>query len=227
MRNFSKTLISMAAVMAVGSAMAAGAMAANLSATYADGTVSIGGVTTGKSQYTLLVVQGVKAEGASDYTYKAESSTIKQIDQNDAGVPFTSATVGTLAEGSYKVLVGNNDGTVDSGIFVVGGGTVEPGEPDDPVVETKDVLVGDSDENKKVNGTDVTWIRRFNAGYTERVGKVNTSYTKADGTGAYIVGDADDNGKVNGTDVTWVRRFNAGYTERVGKVNTTITVNVE
>ena len=119
MRNFSKTLISMAAVMAVGSAMAAGAMAESLTATYADDTVSFSGVTAGKSQYTLLVVQGTKAEGATEVTYDANESTIKQIDQNDDGTAFTSAVVGELADGSYKVLVGNNDGTIDSGIFTV------------------------------------------------------------------------------------------------------------
>ena len=166
MRNFSKTLISMAAVMAVGSAMAAGAMAADLTATYADDTVTFSGVTEGKSQYTLLVVQGTTAEGATEVTYDANESTIKQIDQNDDGTAFTSAVVGELADGSYKVMVGNNDGTVDEGIFTVGG---------EEEVETKPVLVGDADENGKVNGTDVTWIRRANAGYTERIGKVGTT----------------------------------------------------
>ena len=104
MRNFSKTLISMAAVMAVGSAMAAGAMAADLTATYAGDTVSISGVTAGKSQYTLLVVQGTKADGATDFAYDATEATIKQIDQNDAGVAFTSAVVALEGSVVHSVL---------------------------------------------------------------------------------------------------------------------------
>ena len=146
MRNFSKTLISMAAVMAVGSAMAAGAMAADLTigqdTLKTDGKISISGVTADKSQYTLLVVQGTTAEGATEVTYDATESTIKQIDQNDEGVAFTEAVVGTdLADGDYKVMVGNNDGTVDTGYFTLSSA---------PVVEYRSYTIGDIDDNGRV-----------------------------------------------------------------------------
>jgi hypothetical protein len=211
MRNFSKTLISMAAVMAVGSAMAAGAMAADLTATYANGTVSISGVTPGKSQYTLLVVQGVIPEGGSALTYKAETGTIKQIEQNDAGKAFTSTTVGTLDAGSYKVLVGNNDGTVDSGIFTVTGTSVEPDVP----TEYPQILVGDTDLNDNLSNMDATRILR-------RVADVNRTDYKYTGQEldtpvageTIMVGDTDLNGKLSNMDATRILR-------RVADVNRT------
>ena len=106
MRNFSKTLISMAAVMAVGSAMAAGAMAETLTVstkdaegndTLAKGTVAISNVTPGKSQYTLLVVEGVEVteNDKTEIKYNANENTIVQIDQNDDGKPFDTIVVGT------------------------------------------------------------------------------------------------------------------------------------
>jgi hypothetical protein len=205
MRNFSKTLISMAAVMAVGSAMAAGAMAATLSATYSNGTVSIGNVTTGKDQYTLLIVQGEKAAGSSEYKYYAKNTTIKQIDQNDAGVPFTSTTVGTLDAGSYKVLVGNEDGTVDTGYFTVGGTTEpdEPGNPEEPA-KTLTIIVGDIDLNEKMRAGDYSsLLAYFTNGktYDKSVSDYAGWEFSLDGSdGTYIVGDIDKNGKMRAGD---------------------------
>jgi hypothetical protein len=191
----------MAAVMAVGSAMAAGAMAATLSATYSNGTVSIGNVTTGKDQYTLLIVQGEKAAGSSEYKYYAKNTTIKQIDQNDAGVPFTSTTVGTLDAGSYKVLVGNEDGTVDTGIFVVGG-TTEPDEPDVPSVQTKDVTIGDLNSNNSLDTFDAALLlnKMKNPGNTyQQAGvpvKVGATKTYASGK-TLTAGDTFTRGDIN------------------------------
>ena len=175
MRNFSKTLISMAAVMAVGSAMAAGAMAADLTigkdTVKTDGKISISGVTADKSQYTLLVVQGTTAEGATEVTYDATEATIKQIDQNDAGVAFTEAVVGTdLADGDYKVMVGNNDGTVDTGYFTLSSA---------PVVEYRSYTIGDIDDNGRIMANDLTYLKK-------KVGKKTDGFALA-GTAIQVV----------------------------------------
>ena len=205
MRNFSKSLISMAAVMAVGSAMAAGAMAADLTATYAGDKVTFSGVTAGKSQYTLLVVEGTKAEDATDYTYNATEATIKQIDQNDAGVAFTEAVVGTLADGSYKVLVGNNDGTIDSGIFTVGG------EDDDNPYASSTRLLGDVDGNTFIEVTDSTQILAKDAGLSTLSGE------------DLQAADCDDNGFVEVSDSTQILAKDAGLSYTVDFTKTIAT----
>ena len=169
MRNFSKSLISMAAVMAVGSAMAAGAMAEKLTnINYADDTVTFSGVTPGKSQYTLLVVEGTKAADATEYTYDATEATIKQIDQNDAGVAFTEAVVGELADGSYKVLVGNNDGTIDSGIFTVSSA---------PAVEYEDIVIGDVNGDNRVTAPDYGYVLTYVKKRKQNTDSTSTAYT--------------------------------------------------
>jgi hypothetical protein len=194
----------MAAVMAVGSAMAAGAMAADLTATYADDTVTFSGVTAGKSQYTLLVVEGTKAADATEYTYDATEATIKQIDQNDAGVAFTEAVVGELADGSYKVLVGNNDGTIDSGIFTVSSA---------PAVEYEDIVIGDVNSDEKVNASDSAYILTYVK--KRKADKVSTSATytaetmdeKATADGKYYIGDVNADNKVNASDSAYVLTY--------------------
>jgi hypothetical protein len=203
MRNFSKTLISMAAVMAVGSAMAAGAMAADLTATYADGTVSIEGVTAGKSQYTLLVVQGEIAEGTTDYKYYAKTTTIKQIDQNDAGVPFTSTYVGALADGSYKVLVGNNDGTVDTGIFVVGGTE----EPDLPEVEPETIIVGDVNDDSTV---EIGNLNLGEFGVESLFHSIMSVPALSDGANGLVMANIDTTGAVVRNDIVKSTTANSG-----------------
>lgn len=208
MRNFSKTLISMAAVMAVGSAMAAGAMAADLTATYADDTVSISGVTAGKSQYTLLVVQGTTAEGATEVTYDANESTIKQIDQNDEGVAFTSAVVGTLADGSYKVLVGNNDGTVDSGIFTVSSTPVVPPTPE---VEYEVHYMGDVDRSGTVDSGDISYVAYYDAFlylFGEDCMDAGVERTTEAGD-TYYMGDVDRSGTVDSGDISYIAYYDA------------------
>ena len=209
MRNFSKTLISMAAVMAVGSAMAAGAMAADLTigkdTVKTDGKISISDVTPGKSQYTLLVVQGTKAEGDTEVTYNATEATIKQIDQNDAGVAFTEAVVGTdLADGDYKVMVGNNDGTVDTGYFTLSSA---------PQVEYKKIVIGDITGEGRVLANDTTALARYKAGMigaTYKNTDVEKKYQVKDSTKVIVIGDITGEGRVLANDTTALARYKAG-----------------
>jgi hypothetical protein len=219
MRNFSKTLISMAAVMAVGSAMAAGAMAADLTigkdTVKTDGKISISDVTPGKSQYTLLVVQGTKAEGDTEVTYNATEATIKQIDQNDAGVAFTEAVVGTdLADGDYKVMVGNNDGTVDTGYFTLSSA---------PVVEYRDYTIGDINDDKRILTNDGTFLKKKIAKKTEGIGLAGQTLKRETGKDL-IIGDINDDGRILTNDGTFLKKKIAKKTEGISLAGTIVKV---
>jgi hypothetical protein len=239
MKNFSKTLISMAAVMAVGSAMAVSAMANDLSinkdALTSAGTITIDNVTPNKSQYTLLVVKGT-ADSEGAYTYDANSSTIKQVDQNDLGTPFSTIVLGTkqadntykLDEGSYKVLVGNNDGSLDSGIFTVSS---------TPQVVTKDIVIGDITGEGKVTAGDATALARYKAGLkgasykntaVEKKYKVEVAKDSFAVGSTVVIGDITGEGKVTAGDATALARYKAGLkggTYKNTNVETSLTVS--
>ena len=185
MRNFSKTLISMAAVMAVGSAMAAGAMAA-MTAEYADGYITISGIpttyeNTALTQHTLLVVQGTVNGETVDYVISDGSAegttcTIKQIDQDDSGAAFkkegaTDAViyVGDLADGSYKVMVGNNAGSLDEDEFTVG--------EEEPEFETETIVLGNVNTNAILDAGDVLFVKRKAANKNRTDGVGNAGQT--------------------------------------------------
>ena len=149
MRNFSKTLISMAAVMAVGSAMAAGAMAA-MTAEYdaATGVVTIKEAVSNGASNTLLIVKG-------DANTEATEETIKQIDQVDEDKAFTSAVLGTglTAGDTYELRVGGTNGTMQSVVFTI------PGTEEE--VEPITIIVGDIDLNGKMRAGDYASLKSY------------------------------------------------------------------
>jgi hypothetical protein len=214
MRNFSKTLISMAAVMAVGSAMAAGAMAADMAATYdaATGIVTITDAASHGASNTLLVVQGTTAEGSTDVTYNATESTIKQIDQNDADAAFASAVVGTLDDGSYEVRVGGTDGTVQSAVFTVSSEVVEP-------VVTDVFKVGDITRDNRVLANDTKALAQYKAGMigtayknttVENQYKLVDKETKVETGETFKIGDITRDGRVLANDTKALAQYKAG-----------------
>jgi hypothetical protein len=189
MKKFAKVFLSCAAVAALTGAVATSAMAAdltNVAYNSATGTVTFTAADAGTTQ-TLLVISG------TDKT-NFQTEAIKQIDQQDAAI--TSAVVGTLADGTYTVLVGGNGATeVYSGTFTVG--------------DAAKILIGDADQDGYVDGGDATQILKYN------VGKVTLEGD------ALAAADADQDSYVDGGDATAILKYNVGKTDSTNeKVNT-------
>lgn len=192
MKKFTKLFLSCAAVAAVTAAVATSAMAAeNISATYArdkdpntgadlaTGTVSI----TLPEDYTAETKTLLILKPGADKT-KVEPAKILQIDQ---GAKIVKATVPALTEdgyfdsektepmkGTYTVLMGGTGvDKVYETTFNIGG---------------SNQLLGDIDNNKKINIADGTAILKHIGG---------TAILKGD---ALQAADTDDNGKINISD---------------------------
>ena len=224
MKNFSKTLISMAAVMAVGSAMAVSAFA-SMSASYKDGTLTVTGAGTHGDKQTIMLVAGTNADGltAETDTYNptgGENGTIKHINQDDtASADFNGdISVQALADGNYKLMVSGSDGQVESYKFTVSS---------TPVVQTETIMVGDADLKGSLNAFDLTYIKRkvVNKNRTEGVAQAGVERYKTDGT-KVVIGDADLKGSLNAFDLTYIKRkvVNKNRTEGVAQAGTTIEV---
>jgi molybdopterin-binding protein len=175
MRNFSKTLISMAAVMAVGSAMAAGAMAAMTASYDAEtGVVTITDAVSNGASNTLLIVKG-------DANTEATEETIKQIEQVDKDEAFTSAVLGTglTAGDTYELRVGGTSGDMQTYVFTIPGAETP--------VQTTEIVLGDVNAKVGLDTLDLTMILNKlknpdktyqKAGTTAKVGKEKTIGTK-------------------------------------------------
>lgn len=205
MKRFSKIILSVAAASTVAAAMTVSASA--MTASYADGKVTLSGVNgTGDSQ-TLLVLDG------ENLTSIAETN-IKQIDQKDDGSSFAEVPVGTLDNGTYEVRIGGSDGTLQTATFTVGG----------TEVKTKDVIVGDVNLDGQIKGGDLTNLKRGIAEQTTGTGSFNVTFDKADGTGKLIVGDINLDGQIKGGDLTNLKRGIAEQPTGVGSYKTTVSV---
>ncbi len=206
MKKLSKTIFSIAAVTAVSAVMAASAMA--MSASYADGVVTLTDVdATGDSQ-TLLVL----SENADTVT----EGIIKQIDQKDDGTKFGAVTVGDLVDGTYYVRVGGTDGTLQTAEFTVG---TQGGE--DPVVETIDIYIGDANLDNAIDSLDVGNVLRYTNKETTRVGRSGEKYKYAADETIFYVGDANVDGAIDSLDVGNILRYANKETTRIGKISTT------
>jgi hypothetical protein len=216
MKRFSKIALSVAAVSAVSAAMAMSAMA--MTASYADGTVTLTDVNATGASQTLLVLDTVDLQ-------TVEATNIKQIDQDDTGVSFSSVTVGTLADGTYEVRIGG-DGTVQTATFTVG---------ENVTPNTVTLMIGDIDGSSNIDISDVTALARANAGKVSEKYKnttVGDDYTVSSVTsGTYTadtvkIGDIDGSSNIDISDVTALARANAGKVSDKYK-NTTVGAVVE
>lgn len=127
-----KLLIVSAAVAALAGVMATGAFAAEISAEYAGGVVTISNCPTFEGDKTLLVLNtGEEGEALTSVT----ENDIKQIDQQADG--YTDVVVGDLPAGTYEVRVGG-DGNIATCLFEVRGET-----PENPNYTDGTRLVGD------------------------------------------------------------------------------------
>ena len=213
MKKLSKAILSVAAVSAVSAVMAASAMA--MTASYADGKVTLSDVTaTGDSQ-TLLVLSG-----ANDAIDTVTETIIKQIDQDDTGVSFSEVTVGALDEGTYTVRVGGSNGTMQVAEFTIGGGSDDGGDD----VKTKDIIVGDINLNGEIANNDLTFLARKCAGSTSKTGNAGEEYTVAADSSKLIIGDINLNGEIANNDLTFLARKCAGSTSKTGNAGETIAV---
>ena len=150
MKRFSKIALSVASVSAVAMAMAISASA--MTASYADGVVTLSDVNSTGTSQTLLVLDTVDLE-----TVAAEN--IKQIDQKDDGTSFVTVPVGELSNGIYEVRIGG-DGTIQKATFEVGSAVV--GE---------EVQMGDVNLDTTVNGSDINPVIQHVVGNATLEGK--------------------------------------------------------
>lgn len=209
--KISKLVLSVAAVSAVSAAMAISASASTMTASYADGTVTLGGVpSTGASQ-TLLVLDTV------DLT-TVEAANIKQIDQKDDGSSFTSVPVGTLADGTYEVRIGG-DGSVTTAEFTVGEGGGE--------LQTIELVIGNVDDNTSVNMNDALKTARYVVKSKDDKGNVGVAYKLTDGDGTYLIGNVDDNTSINMNDALKIARYVVKSKDDTGLTGNKITVLAE
>lgn len=191
MKKFSKLFLSCAAVAAVTAAVATSAMAAGeVSATY---TPAETGATTASlkittkytaDQKTLLIVP------SSVSLDKVTADDVVQIDQNAEIVDV--ALPADLKDGKYTVYMGG-DGQVYSTNFKVG--------------NASSVLVGDVNQDTKINLSDVT-------GVVQHAMKVK-AITDAD---ALIAADANDDSKINLSDATCIVKYSVKMTDGIGNV---------
>lgn len=195
MKKFSKLFLSCAAVAAVTAAVATSAMAAGISATYApaDATHETATLTIDASGYTaaqktLLVLK----PGKTLETVKVSEGDVLQIDQQDGNDTITVALPKDLADGKYTVYMGG-DGQVYSTNFKVG--------------NASSVLVGDVNQDTKINLSDVT-------GVVQHAMKVK-AITDAD---ALIAADANDDSKINLSDATCIVKYSVKMTDGIGNV---------
>lgn len=195
MKKFSKLFLSCAAVAAVTAAVATSAMAAGISATYApaDATHETATLTIDASGYTaaqktLLVLK----PGKTLETVKVSEGDVLQIDQQDGNDTITVALPKDLADGKYTVYMGG-DGQVYSTNFKVG--------------NASSVLVGDVDQDTKINLSDAT-------GVVQHAMKVK-AITDAD---ALIAADANDDSKINLSDATCIVKYSVKMTDGIGNV---------
>ena len=156
MKKFSKLFLSCAAVAAVTAAVATSAMAAGeVSATYtpaADGATTASlKITTNYTadQKTLLIVP------SSVTLDKVSADDVVQIDQNADIVDVVLPA--NLKDGTYTVYMGG-DGQVYSTNFKVG--------------NASSVLVGDVNQDTKINLSDATCIVKYSFKMTDGIGNV-------------------------------------------------------
>jgi hypothetical protein len=136
------------------------------------------------------------------------------------------------------VLVGNNDGTVDTGIFVVGGETEEPEVPE---VQYEEIVVGDVNDDAKVNVSDYSFVLTYAKKRKADTNPESTNYTantmvkKTTADGTYYIGDVNADDKVNVSDYSFVLTYakkrkadtNPESTNYTANTNNKINVVVE
>jgi hypothetical protein len=189
MKRFTKTLLSVAAVSAVSAAMAVSAMA--MTATYdpATGKVTLSGIEdTGASQ-TLLILD-------KDATTVAEGDIV-QIDQKDDGTAFAEVPVGTLTGATYYVRVSGTNGNLQKTTFSA------------TSVQTKEILIGNTNTDTVVDGSDAGQVARFASGGS-KTGNAGKEETLADGSGTILIGNTNTDTVVDGSDAGQIARFASG-----------------
>ena len=147
MKKLTKTFIAVAAVSTVSAVMAASAMA--MTATYADGYVTLSGIeATGTSQTLLILTED------TNVTSDNANTIVKQIDQkdNDGTFEAVSIPVGTVEDGTtLYIRVSGTNGNLQTAEYTVGGGS----EP-----ETITLIVGDADMSGRVAVKDASSIAK-------------------------------------------------------------------
>ncbi len=213
MKKLSKTLLAVAAVSAVSAAMAVSASA--MTASYADGTVTLADVNASGDQQTILVL--------SSNDTVVEEGNIKQIDQKEG--TFESVPVGTLTDGTYYVRVGGTDGSLQTAEFKVGND-----DPNPPAPATETITVGDIDGADGIDGTDSIMMARYIAKSDKAKGNAGAVKVLAAAAGELavgadvIVGDVDFADGIDGTDSIMVARYIAKSEKAKGHTGETITV---
>ena len=182
-----KLLIVSAAVAALAGVMATGAFAAEISAKYADGVVTISNCPTFEGDKTLLVLNtGEEGEALTSVT----ENDIKQIDQQADG--YTDVVVGDLPAGTYEVRVGG-DGNIATCLFEVVGEV----DPENPWADSTRLL-GNVDGAGLIDNTDVIYVINHNVGNSILEGE------------DLQAADADDSGEVNNTDAVTIQNYLVG-----------------
>ena len=188
-----KLLIVSAAVAALAGVMATGAFAAEISAEYADGVVTISNCPTFEGDKTLLVLNtGEEGEALTSVT----ENDIKQIDQQADG--YTDVVVGDLPAGTYEVRVGG-DGNIATCLFEVEGET-----PENPYYTDGTVLIGDATCNGEINGEDALVVADYTIGTTD-VSK-----------DALQAMDTTENGQIAGEDALIIVDYTVGNATSIG-----------
>ncbi len=208
MKKFSKALLSIAAVSAVSAAMAASAMAADtITAEYANGKLSLSGVTASGDMQTLLIFKGA----ATDSVTSANANEIVvAIDQEDGDTTDsvlldTDVPVRELEEGAtYQIRVGGTDGNVQTGTFTYTNGGVDP----DPG-ETITIMIGDVTLDGRLSGVDASAIAKSLIFVDDDdTAHVKTVYEVVSGIDAptFTVGDTTLDGRVSGVDASAIAK---------------------
>lgn len=193
MKNFTKFMLSAAAITAVSAAMAVSAMAA-VGGSYdaATGKVTLTGVESSGDQQTLLVL----TEDAATVT----EGIIAQIDQDTAISEFVLPS--GIESGTYYVRIGGTNGTIQTYTLTIGsgGGGGESGQVT--------VLVGDIDGDGDVTSSDSVIALRYEAWMEPDLTDLQVA------TGAYCAEEYDTLDSSDSVNIlryeAWMESGNAG-----------------
>lgn len=178
--------------------------------------------TTG--QMTVLVLDGTDSTNIT-------ADKILYIDQDDAGTNIFQ-NMGLklpegetkLADGSYKIMVGNDQGAqLLTATLTIAANT-------DPDYDTITFYYGDINNDEATNAVDASAILNAQAGATNKPGKalyaLGTKLAFEDGT-VFYYGDVNNDGATNAVDASAILNAQAGATNKPGKAQYALGTKLE